>query len=453
MSRLLRIAVREYLAYVRTVGFWLSMAMVPIAMSLSIGAPILMARSTPPPAVAVIDRYTQPCLGADCPAPDTTVGAVVLRRLAERQSRLTQAPPGLAEAATPAAERQAIAPYFAGERLDLPTLDVATGRAGPPLDRALDYAVILTRSDDPNAPVRVRIWSRNVGGNQVRMQVQDAVSDWTQAEALRRFGVSDDQRRAIMSAEPAVESYSTRAAEGRVSFRDRLPGIVGFAMAFALWSAAMTGAGILLNSVIEEKSSRILEVLLSSASVLEIMAGKILGVAMVTLTVLGVWASLVASFFLSREAGVGADVAAVLTQNGLIFYFLFYFIAGYLMYATLFITVGAFCETSREAQTLLGPMMLVLIVPLMFLVQTITQPDNPVVRVLSWVPLFTPFMMAARAAAEPPWWEVAATGTLLIATIAAELWLAGRAFKAGALSTTRFDLRLFFSALAGRGNA
>jgi ABC-2 type transport system permease protein len=69
---------------------------------------------------------------------------------------------------------------------------------------------------------------------------------------------------------------------------------------------------------------------------------------------------------------------------------------------------------------------------------------------MSWVPLFTPFLMVARAASEPPWWEVVGTGALMIATIAGELWLAGRAFKAGALSNSKFDVRYFFASLAGR---
>ena len=78
---------------------------------------------------------------------------------------------------------------------------------------------------------------------------------------------------------PEVATYSPRAEAGRVGLRDRLPGFIGLGMGILLWMVILTGAGILLNSVIEEKSSRILEVLLSSASVAEIMGGKILGVA------------------------------------------------------------------------------------------------------------------------------------------------------------------------------
>ena len=453
MSRLLKIAVREYLAYVKTVGFWLSMLTAPALIALSATAPMLMARTTPPPAVAIVEVGFPPaaaCSATPCPAAGPTVGQAVARQLAEQGAILVVAPPGLDRAATAAAQRAALDPYFAGDRDALALLG---DRAGHRLDRPLDYAVILTRnaSGARDAPtVSVRVWGRTVGSGFVKTAVQTAVSEWSRDEQLQALGVSPSQAHAILRAQPRVETYSTQAARGEVSLRDRLPGIAGFGMGIALWSAAMTGAGILLNSVIEEKSSRILEVLLTSASVAEIMGGKILGVAAVTTTVLGLWASISGGILAATYPDVAADLIQVLLSHGLIFYFLFYFLAGYAMYATLFITVGAFCETSREAQTLLGPMMIVLIVPMLFLTQAITHPDSPLLRTLSWIPTFTPFLMAARAASQPPAWEVIGTGALLLAVIAGEIWLAGRAFRAGALSTSRFDVRYFFASLMGR---
>ena len=213
----------------------------------------------------------------------------------------------------------------------------------------------------------------------------------------------------------------------------------------------MTGAGILLNSIIEEKQTRILEVLLTSASVPEIIGGKILGAACVTASALTVWA-LVAGFgFFSRDPQLLVDILGVLTHHGLIFYFALYFVGGYLMYATLFTTIGAFCETPRDAQTLLGPLMIMLTVPIVFMGQSITHPDAPILAILSWIPPFTPFLMAARAASNPPLWQIAGTGALMFAVTALELWVAGRAFRTGALASGRFDLRLLFAGISGRG--
>jgi ABC-2 type transport system permease protein len=463
MSRLLKIAVREYLAYVKTIGFWLSMGMMPVMIGMMAVGPQLLFRSAPPPIVTLVqaDAETgQLCAGPQCAAPSPAAQAVLQRM--RRDGFVIVSPPAGVPGASVAEQRRVLQPYLAGERLGLQPMPGYPARLMPRdfATRPLDYVVVLRApfagpySVGQLQSVQVRIWARNVGYNAARAPVEDAIAEWTRSEALRTLGVHDDAARQLIAAEPRVETFSPRAATGRVEQRDRTPLIAGLIMGVALWSAAMTGAGILLNSVIEEKSSRILEVLLSSASVFQIMGGKILGVAMVTATVLGVWSTLGGGgFLLSQRGGEAADILALLFSRGLVFYFIFYFIAGYLMYATLFITVGAFCETSREAQTLLGPMMLILVVPLVFMFLTAVQPDSPLLHTLSWIPLFTPFLMVARAASGPPWWEVAGTAFLMMVTIAGELWLAGRAFRAGALSNAKFDPRYFFASLMGRGDA
>jgi ABC-2 type transport system permease protein len=247
-----------------------------------------------------------------------------------------------------------------------------------------------------------------------------------------------------------VTSFSPRAeGGGQVALRDRLPGIVGFAAAFLLWSMILTGAGILLNSVIEEKSNRVLEVLLASASASEIMFGKILGVAGVTLTVMAVWASVGGTALTLAQPALAADIGAVLFGKGLVFYFGFYLIGGYLLYAAIFIAVGAFCETTREAQTLLGPVMALLTIPIIFMTQAIRRPDSPLLEALSWIPPFTPFLMTARAASQPPLWQVLGTGALMLATVGVVVWLAGRAFRVGALSTGKIDLKGLIAKIRG----
>jgi ABC-2 type transport system permease protein len=95
-------------------------------------------------------------------------------------------------------------------------------------------------------------------------------------------------------------------------------------------------------------------------------------------------------------------------------------------------------------------MMIIMTAPLLFMIQSLTHPDAPLLRILTWVPIFTPFMMAARAASGPPAWEVVATGLLMFGVTSLELWVAIPAFKTGALSTGRFQLKTFFGALAQR---
>ncbi|MBI5941429.1 MAG: ABC transporter permease [Caulobacterales bacterium] len=414
MMRLLRIAGREYVAYVKTVGFWLSMLMMPVISGLAFGAPTYLEKHSPPPLVAVIDQ-------------------------------------------TGRGFEQAVFASFKGDKSP-PEFTRVRPDPGQPLRpqvtawltegaRPLSAVAVIHGSGEA---VSIDFWSSNLTDRSLERQIEAAVAGAMRDQRLAALGVAPAALKAAKALKPTLTAFSPKAAMGgKVALRDRLPGIVGFGTAMLLWMMILTGAGILLNSVIEEKSNRVLEVLLASASVPEIMFGKILGVAGVTLTVLAVWAGVGGTLLVAFQPAVAADVAAVLMGQGLVFYFLFYLVGGYLMYAAIFTAVGSFCETTREAQTLLGPVMALLTVPVIFLTQAIRRPDSPLLEALSWFPPFTPFLMTARAASEPPMWQVLGTGVLMAATVALVVWISGRAFRAGALSTGKIDLKGLIARVRG----
>jgi ABC-2 type transport system permease protein len=418
MSRLLKIARREYIAYVRTIGFWLSMLLMPIGLAVAGGAPMLLEKSAPTPTLAIVD------LGGE------GIGQVISPRLAQlhdgKPAAILVASP--VPIASPAEAGPKLKPYLTGEK----TL---------PGGHKLDAVAIISGHGEATV---VDFWTAGLDPS-LTQAVGNTVTEAMRGLKLKAVGMNPADIAALDKLQPNFREWSPKAAAGRVSLRDRLPGIVGFVLGMLLWSVIFTGAGILLNSVIEEKSSRILEVLLSSASAPEIMFGKILGAAGVTATVLAVWAALGGTALAAMNPGITQDVIAVLLSHGLIFYFAVYLIGGYLMYASLFIAVGAFCETTREAQTLLGPIMIILTIPLIFMGEAIKRPDAPLLHTLSWIPPFTPFVMATRAASQPPLWEVIGTGILMVAMIAVVIWIAGRAFRAGALSTGRVNLAGFIA--------
>lgn len=429
MNRLLRIARREYLAYVRTFGFWLSLMLLPVGLSTIALAPLAVARSAPVPTLAIVD-LTMQNLTADI-----------------RQALISHGDGGKPVATVVVAPG---APFKSAADATERLKPFLTGPQTLPDGGRLDAAAILTPTGDS---VAVDYWSRNVADQHIQGVVGDAVRDAVRRNQLVKQGVDPKALAAIESIQPRVAVYSPKAEHGEVSLKDRLPGLAGFGMGLLLWMVVMTGAGMLLNSVMEEKSSRILEVLLTSASVPEIMGGKIIGVAAVTATILVFWMTIGGLLLAVRSPALAGEVAGILLSNGRWAYFGLYFLGGYLMFATLYVTIGAFCETAREAQTLLGPMMIVMTVPVLFMSQAIVHPEAPLLRVLTWIPLFTPFMMAARVASDPPIWEVAATGGMMIVVTALELWVAIPAFKTGALASGRFELRTFLGSLGRRAPA
>ena len=133
-------------------------------------------------------------------------------------------------------------------------------------------------------------------------------------------------------------------------------------------------------------------------------------------------------------------------------WFVAFMVGGYLMYAVLFAAIGAFCETPRDAQTLMGPIMMVLVVPMITMTMAVQTPDAPVIRILSWVPFFTPFLMMARIPSDPPMIEIVGAMAMMFAFALLMVWVAGRAFRAGALSDVKLSWKAFGSAIRGGGN-
>ncbi len=424
MNRLFRIARREYLAYVRTVGFWLSILLLPVGLSAVVGAPILLQRSTPVANVAVADFSGR------------QLTAVVAKALIAEDrhaiAHLISAPGAPFANADQASAR--LKPYLAG--------DLALPAGGN-----LDALAILRPARES---VSIDFWSRNLADLSVKSALSEAITAAVRRDALRAGGTDPGLITRADALRVTVTDFSPRAQAGKVALRDRLPGVAGLAMGLLLWMSILTGAGMLLSSVIEEKGSRILEVLLSSASVPQIMGGKILGVAGVTATVLAFWCLIASTIIALRFPDIGSDLLSVILAKGLWAYFTLYFVGGYLMFATLYVTVGAFCESPREAQILMGPLMILMSLPLVFMTQSVSRPDAPLLVALSFFPPFTPFMMAARSVTDPPLWQVLTTGALMLAFTTLEVWIAIPAFRSGALTTGRFELKTFVAGLRRR---
>jgi ABC-2 type transport system permease protein len=461
MNRILLIARREYGAYAKTVGFWLSLLAFPLFAVLGGVLPALMMSAEPVRNVVVLEegpqaqglaasvqgavrleqerraaRMAEATAEAEKQGGQAGASAAgqALNRLAGLRLRIVATPADLA-AAAPGEAREAIVRRYLGD-------------AVPETDQ-LDSVVLLNRIDGkPTA----RVWTRRATDDTVEDFVRDALKDANRREAFEQAGINAAVVEETERFRPDITALSPKSATGgEVSFRDRLPMIIGLVSGFLLWSLVITGASILLNSVMEEKANKILEVLLSSASATEILTGKVLGVAMLTGTVMLVWGGIGTFGLLAANAETAAMVGDVLLDGGMLGYFIAYAVGGYLMYAVLFAAIGAFCETPRDAQTLMGPIMMVLTVPILVMVLAAQTPDSPVVQILSWIPFFTPFLMSARAPSEPPMIEVVGTMAGMFAFALLMVWIAGRAFRAGALSDVKLSWRGFAGAIRGGG--
>jgi ABC-type Na+ efflux pump permease subunit len=129
------------------------------------------------------------------------------------------------------------------------------------------------------------------------------------------------------------------------------------------------------------------------------------------------------------------DIASIAGNPTYVASFLIYFVLGFLLYAAVLVMIGSVCNTLKEAQNMMQPITLLLIVPLLAMVPIARDPNGTLAVVLSYVPVFTPFVMMNRAAGPPTVLEYVVTTILLLAAIALSLWAAAKVFRIGVLMT------------------
>ncbi len=184
----------------------------------------------------------------------------------------------------------------------------------------------------------------------------------------------------------------------------------------------LTSGQLLIRSVVEEKSNRVIEVLLSSCSANDLMVGKILGLSGLGLLQVFIWAAIGTA--LSMKFGSNMFATANLPL------LLVYFALGYLMYAAIFVAAGSPVTTEQEAQQITSYVSLTLVFPIVLAVPAMQNPDSTLIKILTFIPLLTPAFMLLRIPIQmPETWEILATIGLLVATTLFCMWAAGKIFR------------------------
>jgi ABC-2 type transport system permease protein len=204
-------------------------------------------------------------------------------------------------------------------------------------------------------------------------------------------------------------------------------------MVMLLYMAVIFYGVSVMRAVLEEKNSRVMEVLLSSATSTELMAGKLVGVGAVGLTQIGIWITMAAVYALpalAASASAGEIHIAPLTLVA----FALFFLRGYLLYSSVYAAVGAVITSEQEGQQLQFIILLPLILAVFMMGPVMRAPDSPVAMWTSMVPFFSPILMYVRIAIQPPpAWQIALSLLLLVATIAGILVLCARIYRIGIL--------------------
>lgn len=215
--------------------------------------------------------------------------------------------------------------------------------------------------------------------------------------------------------------------------------IISYLLVFILYMTLFFYGSIILRGVIEEKSSRVVEIVLSSLRPFQLMLGKIMGIAAVGFTQYAIWAvfglvvsqygsSMISGFFPAASFKFPSIPAYIFI------YFVVFFILGYFLYATVYAAIGSLVNSEKEAQQLLFPVSMFLVVPILLMMYVIRSPESTLSVVLSMIPFFAPILMLLRICVLlPPFPQVAGTILLLILTILAMVWLVAKIYRVGIL--------------------
>lgn len=231
----------------------------------------------------------------------------------------------------------------------------------------------------------------------------------------------------VMTSVPNVEARKVGAA-GEKSTNEIAAKLMPMAFLMLLFISVMTGGQHLMTSTIEEKSSRVVEVLLAAVSPTQLMAGKILGQLAVGLVMLSVYGGLGVLGLISLAAIGVLDPMQIV-------YLLVFFLIAFVTMAALMAAIGAAVNELREAQALLTPVMLTLVLPMMLWMPITRDPNGTLATVLSLLPPVSPFVMVLRISAStpPPDWQIALAIGIGIAGVAGAVWFAGKVFRVGLL--------------------
>lgn len=283
----------------------------------------------------------------------------------------------------------------------------------------------------------VRMWTNGRPNAGLIEAVRQELTRMARIHALQTNGIAAKTAEQIetLNVPLAVTEPPSGNSRDKLFVRSLVP----LALVYILLIAAIITGSMMLQGVIEERSNKLLEAVIACVRPDELMYGKLLGLGGVGLTVVAVWVAgaLGAAFAVQ---GVVADFLRpslnALDQPWMIGALIFYFLTGYLVVSAIFLAIGSRSNSMQDAQAYLTPVIMVIMLPIVLMMGSALQnPDGLLPRILSWIPIYTPFAMLARLGGGVSPYEVLGTVILLIAFVALELYLLGRVFQANLLNT------------------
>lgn len=291
------------------------------------------------------------------------------------------------------------------------------------------------------APPSAQYWSRNLTDTALEDLVGNALDAALKREAAEALGLPRAALDDVAAIAAPFEAYrpDREAEEAQLDMQDRIETLMPAALTYMLLVIIFGVGNLLLTNTIEERSNKIVEILLSSVTAGQLMMGKLIGIAAVGLTMPAIF--LFGGLAGSAALGVGGanvmgSVFASLFTSPLLLIYLFYFFCAYAIFAMIFLAIGAVSNSLQDAQSYMGPVMLLVFAPLPFMIMVFENPNGFIASLLTWIPIYTPYAVMMRAAADPPLWEIVGATAFMLAFAIVLVRFLGRIFRNAILQSS-----------------
>jgi ABC-2 type transport system permease protein len=363
-------------------------------------------------------------------APAFTQPKQVFRRIA--------LPPDAAAATSLALVEEALRPYLLEQR----RAPVSDDGDGAKLFAAILIPKTFGAGEDA-APAQY--WSRNLTDQALEAIVTSALNSALQRQAIIDFGLPQEALDEVAEIDAPVSAFRPDRAPGKgeLGMKDRIETALPAVLTYMLLIIIFGVGNLLLTNTIEERSNKIVEILLSSVTANQLMMGKLIGIAAVGLTMPTIF--LLGGLGTAIAAGGDGNIMGMafetLFSTNLLLVYVFYFLCAYLIFSTIFLAIGAVSNSLQDAQSYMGPVMLLVFAPLPFMILVFENPNGLVASILTWIPIYTPYAVMMRAAASPPMWEILGATALMLAFTIFLIRIMGRIFRQAILQAAPPKIR------------
>ena len=355
----------------------------------------------------------------------------------KRQFRRVPLPPEVEAASSITGAELALRPYLLEEK---------TVRHAEDGARPLFAAILIPGNFGPGKDdAAAQYWSRNLTDPSLESAVAASLNAALRRSKFEDLGLPRDALDQVTAISAPISSFRPDRApeEAELSLKDRIETALPAGMTYMLLVIIFGVGNLLLTNTIEERSNKIVEILLSSVTANQLMMGKLVGIAAVGLTMPSIF--LIGSIAMAATATGDSSVMGLameaLFSTNLVVIYLFYFLCAYLIFSMIFLAIGAVSNSLQDAQSYMGPVMLLVFAPLPFMIMVFQNPNGLVASILTWIPIYTPYAVMMRAAADPPLWEVVGATALMLAFTLFLMRIMGRIFRQAILQASPPKMR------------